>query len=1493
MQNYENSLNGLTRVDFNAIRNISVREIQRLDQEEKDRLWSELERGVLILDSDEHLCQYMFSFGPMHQAKLLDAFAYLPKEAFSCDIRIIDWGCGQGMGTINFLDHIRKNGTQNNVKQITLIEPSVSALNRAKLHVDLYFDETDSVQIETIQSYFEQVTTEQIASHNDLRTIHIFSNILDVAQIDLKHLASLVANNDIDSYLVCVGPLNPTNHRIDAFLNYFDVDRGELLHEYKAYNFRDKKWTNKTKIFKLAKGDQLIPIEYYPTVQFLVAYELDYIRDLRKEASIEYPVSFTHFETAALFDLGASVYDDINPVLAVLNNIISRGIPTKASLFIEETISQLLKVSEPRVKYGQIDYISERFDKSIFNLLDSKGIDLNQLTEEQAIQLQVLLTPLAVARFQKVLLEALITGHLSLEKSEWNILVEEKDVPFAQLALTDFTQLYTHLIKIIDFKSQLRLPKINLTVINETVFFDSPLQQEAVKFKQVNTAISREVYDMVVTHSFFDQDKTKIEKFSRYKAHNSCYFNIISATEKTVARLIYTSDLITYKNLVVKDQAGNYTEIEETCDDLRYFVRLLFRKEDFRPGQIPILDRALQHKPVIGLLPTGGGKSLTYQIAALLQPGVTIIIDPLKSLMKDQYDGLLANGVDSASYINSSLTAKERAEQERRLESSELQFIFLSPERLSIASFRERLKHMHDYNVYFAYGVIDEVHCVSEWGHDFRFSYLHLGRNLYHYVRSKNKEISLYGLTATASFDVLADVERELSANGTFELDSDTIVRYENTNRLELQYKIEKVPIRFEENQSFDKSNEVGEGFPKPIKFSTTQAFGAKASYLQNLYADVPTYFQQLVTPATIDSIKTNFKDRQNSDVGLSEDLHIPFPVDYYKKQESYNESGIVFCPHVNTTGISVNFNRESLDAVGVSDVVSFSGKDNDETAIASLEQFRDNKSPLMVATKAFGMGIDKPNVRFTVNMNYSSSLESFVQEAGRAGRDRKMALATILMSDYSLTRIKRSCKNQAFPLSLIKEEWYHTEDLNTILDHYDIQIAEDDLLHANPINDIVKLRCDKDKVMFDNNICSAACSAFQKCKLKDVPLELRGWQTERELREELQQYSYKSKQKDFEYLNPDYGVVMYFFGESFKGDIIEKTYMHELLNVTPVRCGDDTPKNYNGFLTPLLEIEKGVELVIYIPYSEAQAVDLSKAIYRMCCIELIEDFTQDYASKEFRIIVRGKSLGDYFNSLERFLLRYYSPDRALLEIGKAKEVSVKNEDENPLAKEVYQCLGYLTSFVYDKISEKRKRAIDDTRNFCVEGLSYGNDWLKANESLKDYLYYYFNSKYAKPDYVSENGEPFSLVVDTDEGKHSNESTVHKYLRVIEDDLVGVGTPLDNVRHLYGAVRLISRSLTDSNPALYLLEAFCLAYLGTKNNENLKNQFKLRYTDGMIEFARRFESQKSFWQFAAKYNAVLEKHISPSMFGPLKKDIETVVHINQFNEIAKKYLQYE
>lgn len=1505
--NFIQRVSNLAELNFSNIRKLANEELNHLPKFEKDNLWDKLDRGLALLDSHELLCQYLWSFGNMHQAKLLDAFKYLPKDLIYQPFEIIDWGCGQAMGTINLFDFLKQKGSINQVKKVTLIEPSKVALNRAIELVRCFQNEYD-FELNSFVSYFENIGQQELMSDSDLPIIHIFSNILDVAHIDLKYLASLVdGNKNKNQYLVCVGPLSPMNQRIDAFLNYFNPKNRTVLHQFEDSFYRDK-WTNKTRIYQLVADNEthLIPIEYYPAVQFTAAYELDIIQQLRKEHKLAF--DYGYFDTVAPFDIGASVYDDINPVFAVLNNIICRGIPTKASPFVESVFAANFDISKKTdncfvIEYEQSEPINiEKLKSIIENGVDPKGS--NELGLVQHI-----FTPIAIARFQKLLVEAILTGHLDIESEKWEFLIEEKDVPFAYIAIEDFKVMYANLISLTQDFEHLVLPEINLTVINASLFNSSPLHLDNAVYPKANQHIINKTYDLVFTLSLSKSYVYEIEDFSQYKVKNNCYFNSCTAITEKAKRYIYTTDLITYKNLVTKDQGGNYSEIIETKEKLEYFVQLLFRKVAFRPGQLPILDRAVQHKPVIGLLPTGGGKSLTYQVAALLQPGVTMIIDPLKSLMKDQYDGLINMGIDSAGYLNSSQSAAEKKEVELQLENSQLQFIFLSPERLAIYSFRERLKHMHDYNVYFAYGVIDEVHCVSEWGHDFRFSYLHLGRNLYNYVRSKNNEISLFGLTATASFDVLADVERELSGNGAFELDADTIVRYENTNRLELQYKIEKVPVEFEADKYYDKNKLLDQNLPKALNISNSfKAFDSKGSFLQNYIEKVPHYFNQLIEDKTIKLIKESFFERQGNNIGIDEKLVAEIPTDYFSSKSKYNQAGIVFCPHVNATGVSVIANKKALSHK-IQDVASFSGQDDDSLSMDNLEKFRNNKSPLMIATKAFGMGIDKPNVRFTVNMNYSSSLESFVQEAGRAGRDKKMALSTIFVSDYSLASIKRSYINNSSVLSVIKGKWFHEADLKQIINYYNLNIPDDYILKANPVQDIVKLKCIKDNKMFGFKECSENCTEFKRCQLRKIPEEARGWNTEKELIDNLRNANLNISKKNFEYLNPDYATVMFFFNESFKGDIAEKTFMHQLLNIMEVKVGEKERKSYKGFLAPLIQTDQKENIVVYIPYAiiydlnedsreierrqNSHMIDLSKAIYRMCCIELIEDFTQDYANKEFRILVNNKKTGGYYEGLQIFLERYFTADRARLEVQKAKEFEIKNDTVPEIVKEIYRCLAYLTSFVYDKISEKRKRAIDDMRNFCMVGLENPSNWIASNEKLKDDLFYYFNSKYAKPDYTLDDGTPYSLLVDTEEGKLSDTNTVFKYLRVIEDELVGTGTPLDNVRHLYGAVRLISRSLTDTNPTLYLLEVFCLAYLGTKKNENLNNQLSQRYADGMLDFSERFNSQKEFWKFFELYNKQLDTLLKAKKLKELQDNSTLHVHNNQINVIISNYLDNE
>ena len=195
---------------------------------------------------------------------------------------------------------------------------------------------------------------------------------------------------------------------------------------------------------------------------------------------------------------------------------------------------------------------------------------------------------------------------------------------------------------------------------------------------------------------------------------------------------------------------------------LRYVLRNAFRKVDFRPGQPQIVDRALRGLDVIGLLPTGGGKSLTYQMCALLQPGVTVVVDPINSLMRDQHDKLVEHGITASAYINAFNDRDEREANMERLAEGLIQIVFVSPERFQIQRFRTALSEAAANGVRFSYAVIDEAHCVSEWGHDFRHSYLKLADDLRRFCATGWERLPLFGLTATASFDVLADVQREL-----------------------------------------------------------------------------------------------------------------------------------------------------------------------------------------------------------------------------------------------------------------------------------------------------------------------------------------------------------------------------------------------------------------------------------------------------------------------------------------------------------------------------------------------------------------------------------------------------------------------------------------------------------------------------------------------------------------------------------------------------------
>lgn len=1285
-----------------------------------------LNHGTAVLTTEEQCNAYIAAYGNMHQGKINEVLDEIKINDFAnTDLQIIDWGCGQGLATICLFDFFNKhNLSLDLVKKVVLIEPSEVARDRAKTHVNAYLRDEDKIVV--IGKYIDDVKVDDIVSDEPV-TLHLFSNILDIPSIDLLRLANCIKTNLKGlHYFFCWGPLNQGNNRIDSFWSYFNEADSVFFntHNKQEYNAEGKliktySYTAKNRVFKV-NGDEceLIFVDYYQPKQFHAAYQLDAVckalKSVDKNKLDGLHKNISDFEVQTPFDIGASIYEDVHPILAVLNNIITRGLPTKASPFLESAFADLgNQLLEDRL--GGIAYdINGLNGEDLFlamHLIDPRW--QKSFDSSWTNVLQLVLSPVAVARLEKTILEALMTRVLNISATRWKVLVKEHDVPCAALAFEELREMFKHITQLSAEYSDLKFPEVELTIVSTKEFAQSSLHLNHRVL--VGEYHSNAEYDMVIDFAMLRRNGLEDIDFTDYKCKNKCYFNVRSAHHHRNDRQIYTSDRILYKQIATQNNQGRYEDIEDNVKHLRYFLRMLFRKQDFRPGQIPILNRALQYKSVIGLLPTGGGKSLIYQIAAMLQPGVTLVIDPLRSLMKDQYDGLIGAGIDCCSYINSSIEVpeaikakgakeiqdyriKERERRSKCLEQSEFLFMFLSPERLSILNFRERLKNMQETGVYFAYGVIDEVHCVSEWGHDFRFSYLHLGRNLYRYVLPKPKEgdekenhIPLFGLTATASFDVLADVERELSGNGAFPLDAETVVREGDTNRFEIQYKIEPVPVSFTLKQA--------DGTVKPNKWAI---FDSKKDFLDSLISQMPFYLNELLTEQSIQTITDGYTTGPRADGRELKSLQTDIPSDFLSAQDVYDYGGIVFCPHKDHTGVAVFTNQFELTTKHPNAKIgTFVGSDDGialhhvEESFKNLELFRDNKLSLMIATKAFGMGIDKPNVRFTINMNYSSSLESFVQEAGRAGRDQRMALSVIMLSKYRIARVKPG--TQFFKANIYK--WYDANDIEEIAQKKGIPVEDFEI--CDETSDLVKLKCkqcgDSCK-RFENNCCSFACNHCDKpqkyesfksvcaqkceyydtCELAKVPT-VDKWSRYEHLSVYKERYPFITCE-NYEFLNADYETVMFFYNNNFKGENHEKLKMHQLLSKLSMKVTvggqNEDEKTIHGFLATLQSVRVGTKVISYIPYTKGEYDDIAKAIYRMCCIDLIDDFTQDYNSKCFRIVSYKKSDGQYYAALEKYLRRYYTVERAAELVSEVP--SYKGENE------IHKCLGFLTHFIYD-----------------------------------------------------------------------------------------------------------------------------------------------------------------------------------------------------------------
>jgi len=548
----------------------------------------------------------------------------------------------------------------------------------------------------------------------------------------------------------------------------------------------------------------------------------------------------------------------------------------------------------------------ERYEKLLnFYKTACEKIEDNQMSEDE---IKTKLLPTAIIRFQVLLIELLTNKYLTFEEDwNFNILLHENIPDFAELAIND-SLIWIDKLWQLKNKEELKKPSFNIAITNDKS-----------KFQPTTKAIN---IDFSLFKRYTDENKISEDViFVR-----TDYFDIVK--DKNYFRVSTTEPI-------------NYNVTDEDKITLEFFLDNIFDKPSFREGQFPIISNALNRKDTIGLLPTGGGKSLCYQLPCLLQPSINFVVCPIKSLMYDQNDNLVKTLVTNVSFITSDLEADEKREIERNFEQGRYLFVWISPEKFQIPSFRDKISAIVA-NFSIAYAVVDEVHCLSEWGHDFRTSYLNLAKTV-DKLSPKDADgegkIKFIGLTATASVNVLKDIKIEF-ARQKQRLEDENIKSLLDYSRKELRFEVIN-----------DKGNKID-----------------KLKNLINELKDTESFIE------TIDKAGLIFTPNVNGAYGcyqISNTLNTLFQnkVSWFSgdipKRDVYDEK----------TGRKIGsepvMNRDEFN----------------KYKIKVQKDFKENKYQLLVATKAFGMGIDKQNVFYTFHYGLPSSVEALYQEAGRAGR--------------------------------------------------------------------------------------------------------------------------------------------------------------------------------------------------------------------------------------------------------------------------------------------------------------------------------------------------------------------------------------------------------------------------------------------------------------------------------------------------------------------------
>lgn len=1206
------------------------------------------------------------------------------------------------------------------------------------------------------------------------------------------------------------------------------------------------------------------------------------VTDHRIDFAIEYP-----YQVGKHYGIAIEIDEDENDKLEQRkidqerNSIIEQSGWTKPFRFRSKEFVNI---------NSKIKQLQKHIDNEYFAIYQDNFQNPLYDDSEKIAALQFALSPFGIARIQKAITECLMSGKLKLSDETWEIGIIERDVPCALIAVEDIKQMLEHLIEISGLRT--KLPNIELTVFYTDEFKNAQLRKInrnkiSVKHRAISLNQFSEYsnFDLLIDVSvLMRQDVFPVGIKNQAKT----LITIRSSHSVDSSRKFKTGELIKYSPILKKFSAKKIEPIPEREKALEYFLQNLFRKDFFLPGQLEILDNILQLKNTIGYLPPSHGKAIVFQLSALLQPGIACIVTPTKALSISHTYNLETNSIDAHLFTTAlPLEEESRNDALNRLYDAEAIFSHVEPEIFMTENFREISAEMYDKQKYFSYFIVDEAHCLSEWGHDFRTEYSKLGKYSKLYCKTANTdEIPTIALTSVASYNVLGDLCAE------FRVEEENIIR---------------IPMDL-----------------KNINF-TIQNVDCK-----NIFYNTPIA-------------------RARSRIGSTKQVNVSYLINdtYRDNEETPPGTTLVFCPNkeglfgisdANYDGLADKLSKNYKEL----NIKYFLGSNDDRSdfingkkSLESENNFKDfleGDIDVMVGTKTIGIGIDCKHTNQSIHVNMPASIEQFVQESGRILNKTKSTQSIVLYNDQifaSLEEVEVKDKEGNYI--------YTEKELKTSIDRLILKEKHrrkfrgiqreksviDELLTeiTFPIEKPADIITDAIKDEFGEQVEFAYLPAKNPFQLfinkgdktygyidyRDNSINTDNSNLDKKRGNEIFAFVQKliemkcpKSRNVFRWIThkPDWppqegvSVALGKMKIGDKKDIIvhfrndKTTRITEILNrnisdsFTEKQIYEISKKSHSAkvFIDSLNKIaninlvNKNINLperVKKLYYLIRNEEDTLRAIYRMWLLGVIDDYTIDFDTKTITLSLTKKDDQSYTDALSIYLKRYISEGKANLICSEIENMQGRNT--------IYKCLYFMIEFANREISVRNLQGVSHIDNLCKFAINEEKSDKVKNKHIKAYLKDYFESKYLNALYTPN--------IETETKKFTQYSfdLVMKFIGEMRE-------LKDNWAHMYSSTEQLVSTIYMGNYFLLLLNAYT-GFLLHWDKPDIYNRSFNRMINALLkmskneklEYHKYIERIKLFLNQIYQHNHELKEQIEPLLF------LRT--HITWLTEFNKTFLE--